>query len=186
MGSRAEVLGNKFPGLSNSENSDFSSSATPFFHGVTALQRPITVKIKRLPELDGLPLPSKMTQHAAGFDLCAAVRQPVDLPPGEIRMIPCGFEMALPEGYEAQIRPRSGLAAKFGVTMVNAPGTIDADYRGQVHVVLINLGKSPFTVERGMRIAQMLVAPVPVVELIEVRELDETPRGKGGFGHTGH
>jgi dUTP pyrophosphatase len=150
------------------------------------LQRPITVKIKRLPELDGLPLPSKMTQHAAGFDLCAAVRPAVLLQPGEIRLIPCGFSMELPEGYEAQVRPRSGLSSKYGITLINSPGTIDSDYRGQVQVPLVNLSKTAFTIERGMRIAQMLVSPVPAVELIEVEELDETPRGKGGFGHTGH
>ena len=131
-------------------------------------------------------MPVRMTEHAAGFDLHAAVTTPTDLQPGDIALVPCGFAMALPPGYEAQVRPRSGLASKFGVTMVNAPGTIDADYRGEVHVPLINHGRQPFTVERGMRIAQMLVLPVPPVELTEVDELDETARGKGGFGHTGH
>ena len=150
------------------------------------MRRPITVKIKRLPELDGLPLPSKMTQHAAGFDLCAAVRQPIDMQPGEIRLIPCGFAMEIPAGHEAQVRPRSGLSSKYGITLINTPGTIDSDYRGQVQVPLINHGKTVFTVERGMRIAQMLIAPVPPVELVEVDDLDDTPRGKGGFGHTGH
>jgi dUTP pyrophosphatase len=127
-----------------------------------------------------------MTEDAAGFDVAAAVLEPVVLQPGEIRLIPCGFAMAIPKGYEAQIRPRSGLASKFGITMVNAPGTIDSDYRGQVQVPLINLGRQPFTVERGMRIAQMLIVPVPQVNLLEVDELDETDRGHGGFGHTGH
>jgi len=126
-----------------------------------------------------------MTEHAAGFDLCAAVRENLVIPPGEIKLIPCGFSMAIPPGYEAQVRPRSGLSTKFGITMINAPGTIDADYRGEVHVPLINHGKAPFTVERGMRVAQMLILPVPAVELLEVEELDETTRGKGGFGHTG-
>ena len=131
-------------------------------------------------------MPVKMTEHAAGFDLHAAVEGSVMLKAGEIRLIPCGFAMALPEGYEAQVRPRSGLASRHGVTLVNTPGTIDADYRGEVQVPLINLGRADFVVERGMRIAQMVVVPVPSVELVEVEELDETPRGTGGFGHTGH
>jgi len=127
-----------------------------------------------------------MTEHAAGFDLCAAVKESVTMTPGQIRVIPCGFSMALPEGYEAQVRPRSGLASKHGLTMINAPGTIDADYRGEVQVPLINHGKEPFEITRGMRIAQMLVLPVPKVKIVEVETLDETKRGKGGFGHTGH
>jgi dUTP pyrophosphatase len=127
-----------------------------------------------------------MTAESAGFDLPAAVDSPVVLAPGEIRLIPCGFAMAMPKGFEAQVRPRSGLAAKHGLTMINAPGTIDADYRGEVQVPLINHGKLPFTVERGMRIAQMLIFPVPAVKMIEVDDLDSTRRGKGGFGHTGH
>jgi dUTP pyrophosphatase len=146
---------------------------------------PINVKIKRLEGGRDIPLPIRMTEHAAGFDLCAAVRENVVLQPGEIKLIPCGFAMAVPPGYEAQVRPRSGLSTKFGITMINAPGTIDADYRGEVHVPLINHGKAPFTVERGMRIAQMLILPVPAVMLEEVDDLDETSRGKGGFGHTG-
>jgi len=150
------------------------------------LTSPITIQIKRLPSGDGLPLPAKMTEFAAGFDLAAAVAQPITLEPGDIRLIPCGFAMALPVGYEAQIRPRSGLATKNGITMINTPGTIDADYRGELHVPLINLGKLPFTVQRGMRIAQMLIAPVPQVTLVETTELPTTDRGSGGFGHTGH
>ena len=126
-----------------------------------------------------------MTEHAAGFDLHAAVTGPTTVKRGEIMLIPCGFAMAVPPGYEAQIRPRSGLASKHGITMVNAPGTIDADYRGEVQVALINLGPADFLVERGMRIAQMIIAAVPPSEITEVSELDETPRGKGGFGHTG-
>jgi len=128
----------------------------------------------------------RMTEHAAGFDLPAAVKRKVVLQPREIRLIACGFAMAIPQGYEAQIRPRSGLASRFGITMINAPGTIDSDYRGQVQVPLINLGKKSFVVERGMRIAQMLILPVPKVKLIEVQELDTTKRGHRGFGHTGH
>src|SRR3954466_5796989 len=127
-----------------------------------------------------------MTAQAAGFDLPAAVVEAVVLRPGDIRLVPCGFAMALPPGYEAQVRPRSGLGSRHGVTLVNTPGTIDADYRGEVHVPLINLGRAPFTVERGMRIAQMLVLPVPAAEIVEVDDLDDTKRGGRGFGHTGH
>jgi dUTP pyrophosphatase len=150
------------------------------------VSRPIRVQIKRAEGSADLPLPTRMTEHAAGFDLAAAVTESVTLAPGDIRMIPCGFSMAIPHGYEAQVRPRSGLASKHGITMVNAPGTIDSDYRGEVHVPLINLGKLPFVIERGMRIAQMLILPVPAVEIDEVPELDQTKRGPRGFGHTGH
>jgi dUTP pyrophosphatase len=146
---------------------------------------PITVRIKRAPGAADLPLPVRMTAQSAGMDLPAAVTQPTTLAPGEIRLIPCGFHMALPPGYEAQVRPRSGLASRHGVTIVNSPGTIDADYRGEVQAAVINLGREPFTVERGMRIAQMVVTPVPAVSVVEVDELDETQRGQGGFGHTG-
>ncbi len=134
---------------------------------------------------DGLALPAKMTPLSAGFDLAAAVRENTILQPGEIRLIPCGFCMALPAGYEAQVRPRSGLSSKHGITLINTPGTIDADYRGEVRVPLVNLGKQPFTIERGMRIAQMVIVPVPEIQLVEVEALDETNRGAGGFGHTG-
>ncbi len=150
------------------------------------MPRPITVKIKRLAGAGDLPLPARMTEHAAGFDLAAAVEAPVRLAPGEIRLIPCGFAMAVPHGYEAQVRPRSGLASRHGITMVNAPGTIDSDYRGEVIIPMINLGKESFTVERGMRIAQMLLLPVPAVRIVEVEDLDATKRGQRGFGHTGH
>lgn len=150
------------------------------------MPRPITVKVKRLAGSEGLPMPTRMTEHAAGFDLHAAVQESVRLAPGEIRLIPCGFAMALPAGYEAQVRPRSGLATRNGITLINTPGTIDADYRGEVQVPVINLGRQEFVVERGMRIAQMLVLPVPKVKIVEVEELDETSRGAGGFGHTGH
>jgi dUTP pyrophosphatase len=148
--------------------------------------RPITVKVKRLAGGEGLPLPTRMTAQSAGFDIPAAVARATVLQPGEIRLIPCGFAIAIPTGFEAQVRPRSGLASKHGITMINSPGTIDSDYRGEVHVPLINLGRSAFTVERGMRIAQMLIQSVPVVKILEVTDLDDTPRGKGGFGHTGH
>jgi dUTP pyrophosphatase len=127
-----------------------------------------------------------MTEHAAGLDLTAAVSEAVTMQPGDIRLIPCGFFMAIPHGYEAQVRPRSGLASKHGITMVNAPGTIDSDYRGEVQVPMINLGREKFAIERGMRIAQMLILPVPKVRIEEVEELDETKRGHRGFGQTGH
>ena len=149
------------------------------------MPRPITIRIKRLSGLEGLPGPTRMTEHAAGFDLHAAITERVRLMPGDIRPIPCGFAIALPPGYEAQVRPRSGLATRHGITLVNTPGTIDSDYRGEVLVPLINLGRAEFVVERGMRIAQMLVLPVPLVKIVEVEELDETSRGTGGFGHTG-
>ena len=145
------------------------------------------MKIKRLASgAGGLPLPARMTAEAAGFDLPAAVSKPVKLKPGDIQLIPCGFAIAVPRGYEAQVRPRSGLASRHGITMANAPGTIDSDYRGEVQVPLINLGRKAFTVERGMRVAQMLILPVPKVRLVEVDELDKTKRGTRGFGHTGH
>ena len=149
----------------------------------------VTVKLKRLESGKSDPpvqLPVRMTAESAGLDLPAAVTEQVVINPGEIRLIPCGFAMAIPKGYEAQVRPRSGLASKHGITLINSPGTIDSDYRGEVNVPLINHGKEPFTIERGMRIAQMLILPVPVVEVIEVDDLDETHRGERGFGHTGH
>jgi dUTP pyrophosphatase len=144
---------------------------------------PINVQIKRL--RPSVPLPSRMTAQAAGFDLAAAIVDRITLNPGDIHLIPCGFSMAIPPGYEAQVRPRSGLASKHGITLINSPGTIDSDYRGEVHVPLINHGKNSFTIEPNMRIAQMLILPVPEVVIAEVAELDETTRGTGGFGHTG-
>ncbi|QOV88843.1 dUTP diphosphatase [Humisphaera borealis] len=146
----------------------------------------ITVFLKRLPGGQDLPLPVRMTEESAGVDLRAAVTQTMTLPPGDVLVVPCGFAMAIPKGYEAQVRPRSGLASKHGITLVNSPGTIDSDYRGEVMVPLINLGKLPFVIERGMRIAQMLVLPVPPVSFVEVDALEATGRGTGGFGHTGH
>jgi dUTP pyrophosphatase len=130
-------------------------------------------------------LPRYQSDHAAGMDLHAAIEAPITLQPGDIRLIPCGFVMAVPVRYEAQVRPRSGLAAKHGISIPNAPGTIDADYRGEVKVILINLGREPFTVEPGARIAQMIIAPVARCEVEEVDELDDTSRGAGGFGSTG-
>jgi len=145
----------------------------------------ITIKLSRTASAADIPLPKKMTDHSAGFDLCAAVIESITIQPGQIALIPCGFHMALPVGYEAQIRPRSGLASRNGITLINSPGTIDSDYRGEVICPIINLGHNPFTIERGMRIAQMLIAPVPQVKIVEVEQLDETTRGSGGFGHTG-
>ena len=145
----------------------------------------IQVPVTRLPGHEDVPLPDYQSEHAAGMDLHAAVKEPVTIPPGEIRLIPCGFAMAVPIGFEAQVRPRSGLATKFGISMPNAPGTIDADYRGEVMVPLINHGSHPFEVTRSMRIAQMIIKPVPRTQWQEVDELPATERGEGGFGHTG-
>ncbi|WP_028323976.1 dUTP diphosphatase [Desulfatirhabdium butyrativorans] len=132
-----------------------------------------------------IPLPSFMTPLSAGMDICADIEAELVLMPQEIVAIPTGFAIALPEGYEAQIRPRSGLALKYGVTVVNAPGTIDADYRGEIRIALINLGKDPVTIHRGDRIGQMVVQRVIRVDWDEVGRLDDTVRGPGGFGHTG-
>lgn len=144
------------------------------------------VLIKRLPHAEDLELPSYQTEDAAGADLRAAVTEDVVLKPGEHSLIPTGISIALPKGTEAQVRPRSGLAAKFAVTVVNAPGTVDADYRGELKVSLINLGSADFTIERGMRIAQMVIAPYIRADFQETtEELPETVRGTGGFGSTG-
>jgi len=147
----------------------------------------IQVPIKRLPHGQDIPLPDYQSQHAAGMDLHAAVEEnnPVVIEPGTIALIPCGFAMAVPVGYEAQVRPRSGLAVKHGISMPNTPGTIDADYRGEVKVPLINHGQEAITITRSMRIAQMLIKPVPQTEWLEVDDLPPTDRGEGGFGHTG-
>ncbi|MEM1211977.1 MAG: dUTP diphosphatase [Planctomycetota bacterium] len=145
----------------------------------------VKVQIKRLAHNPEGALPAYQSELAAGMDLCACLEEAVVLEPGEIAFVPTGFAIALPAGFEAQVRPRSGLACKFGVTLPNSPGTIDADYRGEVKVALINLGKQAFTVEPGMRVAQMVVAAVAQVGLVEVDALDETVRGSGGFGHTG-
>ncbi|HIJ65631.1 MAG TPA: dUTP diphosphatase [Candidatus Hydrogenedentes bacterium] len=145
----------------------------------------VRVQIARAKDCEDLPLPAYETEHAAGMDLRAAVTAPVTLAPGERALIPTGLHIALPPGYEAQIRPRSGLAAQHGISMVNAPGTIDADYRGEVRVILINHGPEPYTVRRGDRVAQMVVAPVAHVDWALTDLLGETARGPGGFGHTG-
>jgi len=132
-----------------------------------------------------LPLPSKATSGASGFDLRAAVDEPLVLAPGKRAMVPTGIRLAIPEGYEGQVRPRSGLAIKHGIAMVNAPGTIDADYRGELAVILINLGEEPFEIRRGERIAQLVFAAVAPVTLQQVEALSETTRGEGGFGSSG-
>ncbi len=147
----------------------------------------IVIEIAPLPHFEGLQLPAYETELAAGMDLRAAVAdgEPVTLAPGKRAMVPTGLTMALPAGYEAQVRPRSGLAAKHGITCLNSPGTIDADYRGEVKVILINLGEEPFVIRRGERIAQMVIAPVTQAKLEVTAELSATVRGAGGFGSTG-
>ncbi len=145
----------------------------------------VQVPIRRLPHANGLPLPCHATAFSAGVDLLAAVDAPVTLNPGERSIIPSGLAIALPAGYEAQVRPRSGLAAKHGVTVLNSPGTIDSDYRGEVGVILVNLGAEPFTIERGMRVAQMVVAQVSAIAWSEAEALPESVRAEGGFGSTG-
>ncbi|WP_421980518.1 dUTP diphosphatase [Roseibium sp.] len=145
----------------------------------------VTLELKQLDHAKGLPLPAYQSDLAAGLDLVAAVDTPLHLAPGERALVPTGLAMALPAGFEAQVRPRSGLAAKHGVTVLNTPGTIDADYRGEVKVILINLGDTPFEIVRGERIAQMVIAPVLQAVITEVETLSETQRGAGGFGSTG-
>jgi dUTP pyrophosphatase len=145
----------------------------------------VQVPLARLPHGMDLPLPGYATDQSAGADLLAAVTEQVTLDPGKRAIVPTGISIALPSGYEAQVRPRSGLAAKHGVTVLNSPGTIDADYRGEVGVILINHGDEPFTIDRGMRIAQLIIAPVSVAQWQETDDLDESARGGGGFGSTG-
>ena len=147
----------------------------------------VTVRLKWLPHGEGLPLPSYQSKHAAGLDIVAGVAEgaPVELLPGARALIPTGFALGLPRGYEAQMRPRSGLALKHGVTLLNSPGTIDCDYRGEVMVIVINHGAEPVVVRRGDRIAQLVIAPVVHVEIAAAEELEATARGQGGFGSTG-
>jgi dUTP pyrophosphatase len=147
----------------------------------------LMIELRRLPHGEGLPLPAYETVHAAGMDLRAAVAEddPVTLRPGERAAIPTGLAMAIPPGFEGQVRPRSGLALKSGVTCLNTPGTIDADYRGEVKVILINLGEAAVTLRRGERIAQLVIAPVTQIPFVETETLSDTARGEGGFGSTG-
>lgn len=143
------------------------------------------VQINKLAGNEDVNLPCKMSEQASGYDLYAAVETEIVLAPGQRALIPTGISLAMPDGLEAQIRPRSGLALKHGITCLNTPGTIDADYRGEIKVLLINLGQEPFTIARNERIAQMVFQAVPSVNLVQVEELSETERGAGGFGHTG-
>ena len=145
----------------------------------------ITIQFTRRPGTEDVPLPRYMSEHASGMDVCAAVEQPVTLAPGDVRLIPTGITIAIPPGYEVQVRPRSGLALKHGLTVVNAPGTIDSDYRGEVGVILGNISREPFTVERGMRIAQLVAQRVVRADLVPQEVLSDTARSSGGFGHTG-
>lgn len=145
----------------------------------------VTVKVMRARGAEDLPLPSYMTTGSAGMDVYAAVTEPTVLQPGEIKLIPTGLHIALPAGFEAQIRPRSGLALKHGISMVNTPGTIDADYRGEIGLIMINFGQAPFTVNRGERVAQMVINQVIQARLEPVNTLEDTERGIGGFGSTG-
>ncbi|MEW9667687.1 dUTP diphosphatase [Ammoniphilus sp. 3BR4] len=145
----------------------------------------VTIQIMKLPGNEDISLPTQMSQYAAGFDLFAAIKEPIELLPGKRVLVPAGFSLALPMNMEAQIRPRSGLALKSGITCLNSPGTIDADYRGEVGVILINHGEAPFLISRGDRIAQMVIQALPAVKWEIVKELPPTDRGEGGFGHTG-
>lgn len=145
----------------------------------------LKIKIQKLSHASDLPLPKHMTQHSSGIDLLAAVEKEEIIKPGSFMMIPTGVSVSIPEGYEGTVRPRSGLALKFGITLLNTPGTIDSDYRGEIHVIIINHGREDFVVVRGERIAQLVISKYEKVEFIEVNELDKTSRNKGGFGHTG-
>jgi len=147
----------------------------------------VKVQVMRLAHGKDLPLPSYQSEHAAGLDLLAAVPDgaPLTLAAGDRVLVPTGIAIALPPGYEAQVRPRSGLAAGHGLTVLNAPGTIDADYRGEIQVLLVNLGRAPVSIARGMRVAQLVIAPVVRAHIVDVASLDKTPRGSGGFGSTG-
>jgi dUTP pyrophosphatase len=145
----------------------------------------INVFIKKLPQARDLPLPEYMSANASGVDLLAAIEEDISISPGDRKLIPAGISLALPSGFEGQIRPRSGLALKHGLTVLNSPGTIDADYRGEIKVILINLGPEAYKIRRGERIAQLVIQALPEVILTEVEELPATERGEGGFGHTG-
>lgn len=145
----------------------------------------IDVKLIQLPENEDLPLPAKMSTGASGFDLYAAIPDEVHIEPGKWKLIKTGIAISMPDGLEAQVRPRSGLALKHGITVLNTPGTIDADYRGEIGVILLNLGEETFVIRRGERIAQLVFMSVPQVRLQVVEQLDDTVRGSGGFGHSG-
>jgi len=146
---------------------------------------PITLLVRRKAGCEDLPLPRYMSEAAAGMDICAAVDEPIALEPGDVKLVPTGLFLAIPEGYEVQVRPRSGLALAHGLVVVNSPGTIDSDYRGEVGVIVGNVGRRPFTITRGLRIAQLVVAPVARAEVRLVEELPDSRRGDGGFGSSG-
>ena len=152
---------------------------------MTTGREEVRVRVKRLPHAEGLDLPAAASASAAGLDVRAAVAASIELEPGSIRSIPTGLCVEIPEGFELQIRPRSGLASRHGITLANSPATIDADYRGEISIALIHLGKEAFSIERGMRIAQLVLARVPALVWEETEELSATARGAGGFGHTG-
>jgi dUTP diphosphatase len=147
---------------------------------------PVTIRITRLPGARGLPLPARATAGSVGFDVHAALERDLVLEPGDRALVPTGFAIAVPDGYEAQVRPRSGLALRHGLVLPNAPGTIDSDYRGELSVIVLNAGREPITLRRGDRIAQVVIAPVTNARFVEVESLDDTARGAGGFGHTGN
>ena len=149
------------------------------------MHQSVVVEVQRMPEADGLPLPEYATPGSVGMDLLAAVDDDVILTPGERKLITTGLKLAIPDGYEGQVRPRSGLARHHGVTILNTPGTIDSDYRGAVQVIMINLSSEDFTIHRGDRIAQLVICPVAKAELVERKSLSDTARNEGGFGHTG-
>lgn len=144
------------------------------------------LKVHRRPGLEDLPLPQYMSDHAAGLDLYAANEEPITIAPGEIKRVPTGLFLEIPVGCEGQVRARSGLALRHGLMLPNSPGTIDADYRGELQVILGNCAREPYTVERGMRFAQLVISPVTHVDIVETEALAESARGAGGFGHTGH
>ena len=148
------------------------------------MDRPIKIAVTRVKGAEDIPMPQYMPEGAAGMDLAANVAKNTYLEPGEFKLIPCGIKIELPIGFEAQVRPRSGLAAKYGITVLNSPGTIDSDYRGEIKVILINHGKGKFEIKRGDRIAQLVISKVERVEIVQ-KHLSETSRGEGGFGHTG-
>lgn len=149
------------------------------------MNKPVKVLIKKMSHARDLPLPDYMSEHASGMDLYAAESSDISLSPGEYKLISTGIALAFPSGYEGQVRPRSGLALKHGITILNTPGTIDADYRGEIKVLLINLGKNTYLLRRGERVAQLVVQAVAKAQLKEVDKLPDTTRGEGGFGHTG-
>lgn len=145
----------------------------------------IEIKVRRKPGCEDLPLPKYMSHGASGMDLYADVDNSIFINPGEVKLVSTGIYISIPQGYEAQVRPRSGLAIKHGIGVLNSPGTVDSDYRGLVNVIMINLGKEPYEIKRGSRIAQMVISEVTSATFVEVEELDETVRAGGGFGHTG-